>query len=365
MSIERLNDFRSKVQDLRDIINSKKTEGLKIDSQKNFSYLTGGNGYIGFASTASCATIIVTLKKLYLVANNIESQRLYEEQLDKNKDVVIMEYPWYEESKKQELISQIVEEKKLLDEAEVADEISSLRTKLSDHNKEELRILCKESAIIVENICKDLNADITENELAGEISKRLWEANIEPITILIGFDERAEKYRHPVFVGNKLKNYALVAICTRRNGLICSLTRNVLLTSDDKMIEKHEKCAYVDAVFTSNIVAGEKLSDVFLKGVSAYEEVGYEGEYKHHHQGGLTGFMAREIKANVDTHHLIRVGEAYAFNPSIQGAKTEDTVLLTDNELEVLTYTGNYSYVEVEVDGITHIKPTVYVVNKK
>ncbi|MCG8484797.1 MAG: M24 family metallopeptidase [Clostridia bacterium] len=354
-------DFNKKIDCFRNIIAEKNAGALIINSQVNFSYLTRGKGYIGLASTIACGSIIITLKDVYLVADNIEAQRLKDEQLTKTQGIIIKEYPWDDPEQKAKVMDEILKGCKVLDEAQAANEIFKIRTVLTDEDLKEYEALCLESAIILENICKGLKPGVSECELAGEISKKLWEKGLEPITILIGFDERAQKYRHPVFTDKKLKHYAMVAICTRKNGLICSVTRNVLLGYDAKMIEKHEKCAYVDAVFTAGLKEGRPLSDIYKEAIKAYASQGYEGEYKYHHQGGLTGFMPRELKANIDAHHVVRVNEAYAFNPSIQGAKSEDTVVVTKDGLKNLTYTGNYAYVEINIDGKTYKKPTVYV----
>lgn len=356
-----LQDYKAKLQKLRVIIASYDYEALEINTQANFSFLTGGKGYIGLASTASCATLLVTLDKTYLIANNIEAQRLYYEQLDSNDDITVLSYPWDEPNKREAIINDIVHPSKLLYETRADKEIQLLRTSLSAYDKKNLRLLCHQTARIIEAICKDLEKGITNYAIAGEISKRLWQESIEPITIMVGLDERAMQYRHPVMVGKELENYALIAVCSRRNGLICSLTRNVLLESDPDIIIKHQHCAYVDAVLTSNLCAGNKLSDLYQKVALAYSLVGYEGEHTYHHQGGLTGYVPREIVANAATHYILRDNEAYAFNPSIQGAKIEDTILIHNDNIEVLTHTGDYAYVTINVNGATYMKPTVYV----
>ena len=164
--------------------------------------------------------------------------------------------------------------------------------------------------------------------------------------------------------GNRLDNYALVGICGRRNGLIVSLSRNVLINRDEEMIQKHMKCAKVSAAFLSNLKIGNTAQNVFEKGLLAYQEQGYPLEYKEHHQGGLTGFAPRELRVNIGCTHLVRKDEAYAFNPTIQGSKCEDTVLVTENGIEIMTYTGNYAYVTCDIDGERLMMPTVYVVNE-
>jgi hypothetical protein len=64
----------------------------------------------------------------------------------------------------------------------------------------------------------------------------------------------------------------------------------------------------------------------------------YKDEWKKHHQGGPTGYACREFTITPTTEGVIRSNQAYAWNPSITGAKCEDTTYLhEDGTVEVLT----------------------------
>ena len=362
--MKREEDFLFKIEAIRMILKEKNLDGVEIKSQANFSFITRGRGFIGLASTVACGSLFITLNRICLVSENIEINRLYNEQLDANTCVEAISYPWNEPIKRETVIKQITDGLKIATEGELEKELFNLRTHMTAYDCQEYKNLCYETAVLIEEICKSLKKGISEYELAGQISYKLWSSNIEPITILIGFDERAFLYRHPVMAGNRLENYALVGICGRRNGLIVSLSRNVLLNYDEEIIQKHTKCAMVNAAFLSGLKIGNTVEYVFQKGVLEYENQGYPLEYKEHHQGGLTGFVPREIRANKGCTHLVRKDEVYAFNPTIQGSKCEDTVLVTENGIEVMTYTGNYAYVTCDINGEEFINPTVYVVNE-
>ena len=57
------------------------------------------------------------------------------------------------------------------------------------------------------------------------------------------------------------------------------------------------------------------------------------------HQGGSTGYGSREVIATPRTADPIEVGQAFAWNPSITGAKAEETFVLTDAGPEVVAGT--------------------------
>ncbi len=50
----------------------------------------------------------------------------------------------------------------------------------------------------------------------------------------------------------------------------------------------------------------------------------------------MAGYATREVVATPKTGHEIRPGMAFAWNPSITGAKAEETFVLTENGPEVI-----------------------------
>jgi Xaa-Pro aminopeptidase len=347
-------DFQEKEQVLRGILRDKGAEALLLSNQNDFSWLTGGRGFIGTASTAACGTVMVTKDRTYLVAENIEAARLYKEQLGENPFVTVKEYPWQEPGEKSKILDQICGAGKRLDAGEVGKELFDARTRMSTYDIERYRDICQTAAKDLEEVCRTLRSGITEYELAGQLARKFWADNLEPITLLIGFDERALRYRHPVPAGAVLKNYALIAVCARRGGLIASATRLAALKDPGNEIRERQKVsAYVDAVFAVNTLPGRTVGSVFDSALAAYTEKGYADEWKLHHQGGLTGYTARELKAVSGSTHVIRENEVYAWNPSVQGTKSENTIFITKGGFENLTHTGDYPYLTFEIDGKT------------
>jgi Xaa-Pro dipeptidase len=81
---------------------------------------------------------------------------------------------------------------------------------------------------------------------------------------------------------------------------------------------------------------GRTVGDVFDDCCRFYAEAGFPDGWRHHHQGGLTGYRSRELIAMPGTALVIEPGQAFAWNPSLPGAKAEETFVLTDAGPEVL-----------------------------
>jgi Xaa-Pro aminopeptidase len=97
--------------------------------------------------------------------------------------------------------------------------------------------------------------------------------------------------------------------------------------------------AQVNAVLIANSRPGSCLADILAQGKQAYANVGFPDEWRQHHQGGITGYEPREQLATPVSTEMIAEGQALAWNPSIAGAKMEDTILVGSRSNEILTST--------------------------
>src|SRR6202008_1676327 len=99
---------------------------------------------------------------------------------------------------------------------------------------------------------------------------------------------------------------------------------------------------------------GATSGDLFCVAADAYREAGFPGEEQLHHQGGPTGYMEREWVASPNRTQTLAETEALAWNPSIRGAKVEDTALLHNGVIEVLTLTPSLPRINTTIDGSTY-----------
>ena len=75
----------------------------------------------------------------------------------------------------------------------------------------------------------------------------------------------------------------------------------------------------------------------FRDDLRAYAAAGFPGEELKHHQGGAIGYRAREWVAHPKSQEAVQARQAFAWNPTIEGTKVEDTALVIDDRLEMLT----------------------------
>jgi Xaa-Pro aminopeptidase len=156
--------------------------------------------------------------------------------------------------------------------------------------------------------------------------------------LLVGGGDRIARHRHPIPACGRLGPRALVVVCAERGGLYANLSRFVHFEPPDgKLARRLGVCEEILTQLRQATRAGRTLGDVFDDCRCFYADAGFPDEWRHHHQGGLTGYRSRELIAAPGVEVEITVGHAFAWNPSLPGAKAEETFVLGADGPEVLT----------------------------
>jgi hypothetical protein len=89
---------------------------------------------------------------------------------------------------------------------------------------------------------------------------------------------------------------------------------------------------------------------VFGDIIDAYPRHGFATDsWTEHHQGGPTGYVGRDPRASrMTAEDCLTVNQAVAWNPSAPYTKIEDTVLLTEVGIEVLTVDERWPTLDVD-----------------
>jgi Xaa-Pro aminopeptidase len=242
---------------------------------------------------------------------------------------------------------------------DVSADLARLRVNLTPEEDQRFRELSDVCAKAMQASIQKVKPGQTEYQIAAILAAEAEAQGAQAIVNLIATDERIFSYRHPLPTAKNLEKYAMLILCGRKNGLICSITRLVHfgpLTEDLK--RKGDACARVDAAFISSTRPGRSLGDIFDIIIKAYSDAGYPDEWRKHHQGGACGYEPREYLAVPGSPERVVVGQVYAWNPSITGYKSEDTMLVGKTHNEVLTAIPGWP--EIVVDGIP--RPSILVV---
>jgi hypothetical protein len=225
-----------------------------------------------------------------------------------------------------------------LTEDDVAVELRRVRLPLLPSEIARFAALGADTAAVLTRVLGRAESSDRELDVAAEVSAEIVRLGAEPLVVLVGGGSRVG-VRHPLPTNAPLGRRALVVVCARRQGLIINVSRAVAFAPPTAAEEDAQRrILAVEAGYLDALVPGRTLAAVFGAGCAAYGANGFDAdEWRRHHQGGVAGYAGRDPRATNLTDDPVRVGQAFAWNPTGDGAKVEDTVLLTDDGLQVLT----------------------------
>jgi Xaa-Pro aminopeptidase len=327
-------------------------EGVLLATLGNFAWITGGRrNQVGATTEVGPAAILVTRDAQYLVTDEVEAPRLLQEELQ-GRDIGTLIYPWYQtdpaEAVRRRLPGRVAVDHTVPGLDALPPEFAELRWSLTQEEIARYRWLGEHAGLAMTLALFHLRPGLTEQQIAGMLAEMLISFGIQPTVLLVAADERMAQFRHPLSTERTVKQSAMLVVGARRWGLIASLTRLVHFGEPDaELRRRHLAVAGVDAAFMRATQPGAVAGEIFKAGMAAYAAHGYPDEWERLHQGGATGYAGREYRATPMTSHRVRNNQAFAWNPSIAGTKSEDTSLVTAAGIEVVTTTPDLPHIEV------------------
>lgn len=319
-------------------------DGLLLKRNENIAWLTGGAVELRVLtpSETGVAAILVTAegKRYYFTTAN-EAPRLHDEEFGAL-DFEPVIFPWYGNDADQQALE--------LARGQVACDVHGtgfahahmypLRAALQETEIARFRWLGRQTADAVTKVLKQLKPGMTEYEMEGQVAEELLSRGILPSVYLMAVDERIVKYKHAVARGKKLEKYGMINLCARKWGLTVSITRFAHFGAvPEDLQQKFHASAQVNAALLDATRVGVTSAQLFKVAADAYAHEGFAGDEQLHHQGGATGYWEREWVATPTGSEQVVNNQVFAWNPSVRGGKVEDTALLTDGKIEVLTLT--------------------------
>ena len=358
-----MSEYTRKVDIIRAWMADHNVGGLYLQSVGSFAWATcGAASYINTASTNGLASLLITLDRQYLITTNIEAPRLELEEglAEQGWESIIT--AWHESH---DTVADLSRGLKLASDgfypgaSDLSVELARVRANLTPEEGRRFRDLGRCCAQALQTAAYSVKPGQTEYEIAAMLAAEAEGQGVQAIVNLIATDERIFSFRHPLPTSKKLDRYAMLILCGRKDGLICSLTRLVHFgpLSDD-LKRKAKACAKVDVAFIKSTRPGQTLGDIFENAVSTYAVIGYPDEWRKHHQGGASGYEPREYLAVPGSPDRVSTGQVYAWNPSITGYKSEDTILVGEVHNEILTEMPDWPV--TVIDGIA--RPFILVV---
>lgn len=333
-----------------------RAQALRLRGIDWFAWATAGaSSTVLLTTDTGIAEVLVTLEGAWILTNDIEEKRLVDEELPGHFDLLVT--PWAFPQKREVLVREMAQGGTVLSDRPQAEEHAlspawlHFRWMLMSSERERYRTLGSQASQAMTEVMLHARPDWKEYQLAGAGAEALWARGIEPALTLVAGERRLPRYRHPTPKGEVLGKQAMLVFCARQYGLFANLTRFVsfgALSKEDALRHQHVREVEAEALQNSN--PGKTLGEIYGVMDHAYQKQGYPDAIYQHHQGGLTGYLSREVVATPSTTHAtLAEGMAFAWNPSLVGAKIEDTFLIGGGGmLEDLTFDPGWPHSVVQ-----------------
>ena len=351
-----------------DYLASRGLDGVLLSRRCNFSWYTGGaRNYVGTACDVGNSWLLVDGGGARVLTSNIEATRLREEDLA-DTGIEVTAFPYADPAAQQEAFEKAVGGRTVAVDAPVAGQnlpatdaaFDRLRWTLTSWEIDRYRAVCTDVVTCVESVARGARVGRTENELAGELSSALRARGCVPWVLLAAADERLERHRHPLPTDKAVRRRVMLVTCAERGGLVAACTRIVAFEAiPADLVRKHQAVAIVDTALISATRVGATLGAIFSEAREAYVAVGFAGELALHHQGGSCGYLPREVKASPGDPTVVQADQAFAWNPSITGTKSEDTILCRQSGPELLAEATDWPTVTGEWKGHVLTRPAI------
>lgn len=228
---------------------------------------------------------------------------------------------------------------------DATEDLVALRLALSGAEADDLADLGADAAAALEQSLSLWRPGERDLDLQARCAAILEAAGADAPVLIVGGDERVERYRHPMAIGAPVRRLAMAVVVARRAGLHAAATRFASAGPlDAGYAALRERVLAIELEVLTACTPAASYGTVLAALDAAYARAGAPGGWAGHYQGGPIGFGQREFEiapCQQDSRwraEPVRAGHAVAWNPSLPGgAKAEDTYIVTADGLERVT----------------------------
>lgn len=344
--MNQLQAFDNRIARLREILSASNNHSIVLRKNPNLAWAIGGRVHVPFTLDAACFDLIVTNTSVIAVTNAIEAPRLIAEEFPEGIEVKVVNW-WEGRDGQLPSGAGVASDVPGGECVDLSLEVEKLRQSLNEFEIERFREVSVDAATALGDALKSVKPGLTEIDVAGLISEKLWEKNLDLCFLGVAGESRVKKFRHPLPTAAPIGNKVVASICARRKGLIASATRIATFGKADDYAD-YLSILKVEQALLDATVVGATFAKPIEAVIPAYAANGFDAdEWTRHHQGGPTGFLPRDWTANRSSTRLIQQNQPISWNPTGKGWKAEDTIIATSNGIEILSNDSSWPSIEV------------------
>jgi Xaa-Pro aminopeptidase len=360
----RREEIAAKEERVRAYLRRSGLKGVLLKSQHNFSWFTGGGlNVVTIADTLGVSAILITAGERFLICDRIEMPRMTEDE-GLTDLFSFVQYEWFDGTEADQ-VARILSPAEIgcdlpgFGYRDVGREIQELRYELLPVEIERYLWMGEKASVAIESVLKDfVQPGMNESEAVGELSKILWKDRIDSMCYQSAADIRAYKFRHAIPTERKIANYLMLNVNARKWGLVTTVTRIAHFGPAPETLRKQfADTVYIECGMMQETRPGVPMRDLFAKTCKLYEDLGYPGEWRLHHQGGAQGYRNRDYLMKPSSPERVVENQCICWNPSIAGTKSEDAFIVQATGRLMVTKATVFPTLTITYGGEEFVRP--------
>jgi len=362
-------DVEIKHQRIREYLDQTEQDAVVLGRADSVAWFTsGGELYQDCGSETSSVLLYINRKSRAVVADNVQSPRVFEEELA-GLGFQLKERAWFDDPAR--LIAELGHNKRVATDLTSPgcpqwrrglDPLRDLRRRLTELERQRLRELGRTLTLAVEATCRNFNRGETEADIAGHLAHRLVREEVVPVSLGVAGDGRLRRYREPLYKAEPIRKSATIHVVGRRRGLCAAVSRTVAFGPIDPELEaNHALATMVDASYIYFSRPDEPISEVFRRARRIYEKFHAPYEWTLDYQGSLMGYSPRDALLVPTCPLKLEPDMAIRWSPSVGAARSEDTMVVDSRGFEIVTAAQDWPRIDVSVKGFILPRPGILV----
>jgi Xaa-Pro aminopeptidase len=360
---DRRSDLESKQGRIAKLLQDVGCEGLLVLNPDNFAWLTAGASARGVLDPAALPALYYSSDQRWLVASNVDAQRLFDEELD-GLGFQLKQWPWHED--REQLLADLCHGRAVACDLSrsglkpVGERLRRLRRILTPYEQACFRAVGAIVTHALEATCRNLAANETEREAAGQLYHRLVHRGAQPVLVQVAADGRSRRYRQCGYTAIAIQRYGVLTATARKYGLYVTASRSFSFGDPEPNFrEAHSAACKVNATYIASTWPDAMPREILATGRYVYQVTGFEHEWRLAPQGYITGRTPVELKLTPYTEDLFQADWAVSWQAMVGAASSCDTFLVSKEGPVWVTATDVWPLKRIRVQGAEFLRPDI------
>jgi Xaa-Pro aminopeptidase len=360
---QRLVDIETKQRAVAEFLDSHRLDALLIQDPRNFAWFTSGADNTRGGSSETTAALFITPDARVVMTGNADTAQLFDREIG-GLGFQLKERPWHEP--RSALISDVCHGRSVASDfncghtSDVSAQLTGLRIPLTSLECERLRELGTIVAHAVEATARHVNRGQTEAEIAGEVVHRLVKQRVQPERVQVCVDGQQWRYPHWSFGTAELAQYCSITAVGRQYGLCAAASRTVCFgPPPNELRGAYHRSMLLQATGMYFSQPNWELFEIWNRVQRIYEKYGYPDEWQNADQAEVTGYFATEVPVVPNSEFRAAARMAIHWHPAIGLAVCGDTILIGEEDFELITPMEGWPKLNIEVKGRRIFRPDI------